>query len=93
LSIRKILGAGDLSIYLLLLNKYIVLITVAIFVAGPISYYIIGKWLEGFAYHISIDFIIIVKVFLLVLFMTLAIVSIHVLKGIRENPADRLRME
>lgn len=93
LSIRKILGAGSLSIYTLLVKKYIILIGISLAVSTPIAFYMAKGWLENFAYRVTLDVWIFIKVFLLILLLTLMVVSWRAIKGLQANPADKLRTE
>lgn len=93
LSIRKVLGAGGGSIYQLLVKKYLWLAGISFIITVPIAYYLVQEWLENFAYRISLDAWIFLKVGVLILFLTITIVSWYTIKGIRTNPADRLRTD
>ncbi|MES1182019.1 MAG: ABC transporter permease, partial [Flavobacterium sp.] len=53
--IRKVLGADVFGIVGLLLKDFMKLIVLANLVAWPLSYLAISKWLEGYAFHISIS--------------------------------------
>lgn len=55
IAIRKTLGCSDLGIISLLSTFFVRIIFVAIAVAFPLGYFIMGDWLESFAYRISIE--------------------------------------
>lgn len=55
IAIRKTLGCSDLGIISLLSTFFIRIIFIAIAVAFPLGYFIMGDWLESFAYRISIE--------------------------------------
>ncbi|MEO9484687.1 MAG: ABC transporter permease [Ekhidna sp.] len=93
LSIRKILGAGRLNIYVLLVKKYIFLICISLMISTPIAYYMANGWLDDFAYRITLDALIFIKVLGLILCLTLIVVSWRAIKGLQTNPADKLRTE
>ncbi|MCB0634684.1 MAG: ABC transporter permease, partial [Lewinella sp.] len=50
--IRKVLGASVSSIVLLLTRNYLTLILLSFLIAVPVSYWVMSRWLNNFAYHI-----------------------------------------
>ena len=47
-AMRKVLGASRLSIVNLLAKEFLLLVTISIFIAYPLSYWLIGDWLASF---------------------------------------------
>jgi putative ABC transport system permease protein len=91
--IRKVLGASEISLAGLLSKDFIVLVLIAIAIAWPVSWFTMGKWLSGFAYHVHID----AGVFLLsgvaaILVATIT-VSIQAIKTATLNPVKSLKTE
>ncbi len=93
ISIRKTLGANVPNLLFLLSKDFIVLVLIALVIALPISYLLMQKWLNNFAYHIDID----VGIFLLaaggLMSITLLTISWETLKVAIVNPAKILRSE
>lgn len=93
IGIRKVLGATAPRIAFLLYGKFALTILIANMIAFPIAYYASSKWLENFAYKISID----IWVFLLPAVISFAIsfltVSYQTIKAAYANPVDSLRYE
>ena len=56
IGIRKLLGASVQSIVILLSATFLKLILIAIIIATSIAWIVMEKWLEHFAYRVSIDF-------------------------------------
>ncbi len=54
IGIRKVLGASVLQVASLVSKDFIVLIIIAILIASPIAWWAANKWLQDFAYRISI---------------------------------------
>ncbi|MDO1499299.1 FtsX-like permease family protein [Winogradskyella maritima] len=54
ISIRLVLGAPFKSIYKLLTVDFMKLIIISIAIAIPVGWYLMSRWLEDFAYHITI---------------------------------------
>lgn len=92
-SIRKVLGASRQSLLVLLLGDFTKLVTLAIVLGAPLSWYIMQEWLKNFTYRLSIGFwpyAISGTALLLVAWVTLGYFT---LKATRLNPADTLRSE
>ncbi len=91
--IRKVLGASVLYIVIELtrdLTKWIIL---ANLFAWPIAYYAMHRWLQNFAYRISIEFWIFLTAGTVVLMIALLTVSWQAIKTASANPVKSLRYE
>jgi hypothetical protein len=53
MAVRKVLGAGTLSIVGIFVKEYAYLILLSVVIAWPLAYLITDKWLEDYAYHIT----------------------------------------
>jgi putative ABC transport system permease protein len=93
IGIRKILGSSVSGIVILLTKEFCKWVLIAIFIAWPISYLIMNKWLQGFAYRSEIG----VSVFLISAAFSLLIavitVSSQTIKTARANPVKTLKYE
>ena len=69
ISIRRVLGAPFKNIYQLLTIDFLKLILISICIAIPIGWYLMNRWLEDFAYRISIGW----EIFLTAAFIALGI--------------------
>jgi putative ABC transport system permease protein len=91
--IRKVLGASATSIVFLFTKEFGKLILLGFLLAAPISWFLMNKVLEEFAYKIDIG----PSIFILCLFMTFLISFITVgyltLRAALVNPVDSLRAE
>jgi len=92
-AIRKVLGSSIISNLFLLSGRYIKMILLASFISFPVMYFLLNKWLEGFAYRIEIKPWIFILSCLLALSITLLIISRQVLGTARINPARILKSE
>ncbi len=93
ISVRRVLGANNKAVFVLMSKTFINLILIAGCIATPIAWYFLKNWLNNFAYKIelhSTEFIIAV-----VLILTIALCNIlyFVLKVLRHNPATIIREE
>lgn len=93
IGVRKVLGASVQSILALVSRDYLVLMGVAIFMATPLSWWIMNNWLQSFANRISLAWWIFALPSLLVILIALLTVSFHTLRAARTNPATALRYE
>jgi putative ABC transport system permease protein len=93
ISIRKVLGAGDLTIARLLTGHFAVLVGLGLMLAVPVVYVVADNWLNGFASHISLSADAFVLPGLAVLALALMTSAYHVVRAARSNPIDGIRNE
>ena len=93
IGIRKILGASVNSLVGMLIKEFLVLVTVAVFVAFPLAYYWIDKMLQNYAYRISIGWGIFVMSMLITIVLTLFTVVWQAKKAATANPVNALKVE
>ena len=93
IGIRKVLGASVTNIVNMLSKDFVRLVILAIFIAFPLAWYAMNKWLQDFAYRINIDW----KVFLLAgmaaIFIAMVTVTVQAVKAALANPVKNLRTE
>jgi putative ABC transport system permease protein len=91
--IRKVLGAPIMSIVALFSKEFILLISIAFFIAAPIGYYAMHNWLQNYAYHINIGagiFIVSIAASVIIAVIT---ISYQAIKAALVNPVKSLRSE
>jgi putative ABC transport system permease protein len=93
IGIRKVLGATEGNIVHLLSADFTKLVLIAIAIALPISYFVAAKWLEGFAYRITLEWWFFAAAGLSALLMTWFTIGIQTLKAARVNPTKYLQTE
>jgi putative ABC transport system permease protein len=93
IGIRKTLGAPSHKIAALVMKEMFLLVVIANAVTWPVSYYAVDKWLQNFAYHISVGWTSFILSGVIVLFISVLTVSYHTLKAANANPVDSLRYE
>ena len=54
IGVRKVLGASVTGIVGLLSKDFLLLVGIAFLVATPVSFYLMKRWVDGFAYRINI---------------------------------------
>lgn len=93
IGIRKTFGSPAPNILWLLSKDYIKWILLANVIAWPISWYAAHKWLQNFAYRITIKPYPFLISSVVVLIIALLTVSFQTFKAARANPIDSLRCE
>ena len=87
------LGAELRHLTLLFVRDYTRLIILANLIAWPITYWIANKWLEGYAYKVSISWTMFAGAALLTICIALITVSFQTIKAAIVNPVKSLRSE
>jgi putative ABC transport system permease protein len=93
IGVRKVLGASVLSIAKLLSFDFIKLVVISIFIASPIAWYSMNKWLENYTYRINIRWNIFLLAGILAILIALITVSYQSIKSAIANPVKGLRTE
>jgi putative ABC transport system permease protein len=93
IGIRKVLGSSVSGIVLLLAKDLLQLVTLAIFIATPIAWIAMHKWLQDFEYRIAITWWIFVFAGMLALLIAFITVSFKAIKAAIANPVKSLRTE
>ena len=93
IGIRKTLGASVPNITTMLVLDSMKSVFVSILIGIPISYLIVEKWLENYAYHTSIDVFIFVIAVILIVTIAVATVSVHALRAALVDPVKSLKIE
>jgi len=93
IGIRKVLGASVSNITTLLSGEFIKLVLIAMLIASPIAWFGMHKWLEEFAYRISINWWVFILAGALAILIALLTVSFQAIKAAIANPVRSLRSE
>jgi putative ABC transport system permease protein len=93
IGIRKALGATEAQITVLLSRNFTSLILISFLLASPVTYWLLRKWLNTFAYRIEINPLLFLLGGGMALSIALATISYHTLRCARANPVNALRYE
>lgn len=93
IGIRKILGASVANLVGLLSRDFLKLVALALFIAIPIAWYAMHKWLQNFAYRITVEWWILALAAVLALLLAFLTVSLQSLRVAAGNPVEALRSE
>lgn len=91
IGIRKVMGATVSGLTMMVNKKFVWLVIIAFVLAAPLSWYAMSKWLEGFAYKIDFNYMVLALAMLATLIITLATVSAQAVKAATTNPINTLR--
>ena len=93
IALRKINGAHPRHIFILLLQKYMVLLEVAFAIGSALSHIAISKYVESMAYHAPIASWIFLMAAALVTLISFATIGWQVYRAVRINPAEVMKSE
>ncbi|HET6255135.1 MAG TPA: FtsX-like permease family protein [Puia sp.] len=93
IGIRKVLGAGNRQVMLLLSADFLRWILLAFVIACPLAWYCMKEWLQGFAYRTPVHWWIFLAAGLSCFGIAALTIGWQVLKAATANPVDRLRAE
>jgi putative ABC transport system permease protein len=93
IGIRKVLGSSVSGIITLMSKDFIRLVLVSIVIAVPISWYVMSRWLDDFAYRITIGAGIFIESGLLLVIVALTTISWQAIRAALANPVQALRAE
>ena len=91
IGIRKVLGAGKLSLFFVLTRELLLLTVVASLIGIPLSSYLMNSWLETYAFHISISWWVYAATFLLLLLIAVLTLLQQVWSTIHLKPMRVLK--
>jgi putative ABC transport system permease protein len=93
IGIRKVMGAGVLSIIKLLTVNMLKLLIAAAIIALPLAYWITGYWLNTFAYRFEPPFWMYLVPLVLLLFTSMVAVGGQTMKSALRNPVNAIAEE
>lgn len=93
IGVRKVLGASVAGIAALITRDFLKLVALAILIASPIAWWMMDQWLREFAYHINIQWWVMVGAGLLLMLIAAFTVSFQSIRAALMNPVKSLRTE
>ncbi len=93
IGIRKILGASVSSIVKYISKEFIILVVIANIIVWPLTYLLLDRWIQNFAYRTNIELLTFIYAGMLALVITILTVSYQSIKAALANPVDSLRYE
>ena len=93
IGIRKIVGANLSNILVLLTKDFIRPVLISFVIAVPVTWYLMHRWLENYAFRITITAWMFIVPGLLILLIALLTISTQTLRAAAANPSKSLRTE
>lgn len=93
IGIRKVLGASVTGITSLLSKDFLQLVFISTLIAYPLAWWAMNKWLQGYAYRITISWWVFLAAGLGAMMIALITISFQSVKAALMNPVKSLRTE
>jgi len=93
IGIHKTFGSGLWQVMVKLSRDFAIWVFIACIIAWPLSWFMMSRWLESFAYRINISIWVFLISGIIALILALATVSWLSWRVARKNPVDALRYE
>jgi len=93
IGIRKVMGASEQSILVLLSKDFMKLVAIALVIAIPVAWLFMNNWLQDFAYHTNITWWIFAVAGTIALLIAFVTISLQAFKAAIANPVKSLRTE
>jgi putative ABC transport system permease protein len=93
IGIRKVFGADEKTILGLISKDFLLLVSVGILIAVPVSYYFMNNWLKDYVYKTNIGVLLFVISAILTILITFITISFKAYQAAIMNPAQALKTE
>jgi putative ABC transport system permease protein len=93
IGVRKILGASAANIIALFAKDYARMMALAFLLAVPVTYYVLTRWLQNFAFHITLKASFFLTGGIIVFLVVLGTVLSRAWMASTANPVDVLKSE
>lgn len=91
--IRKILGAKELSIAILLSKGFLRMLLVSVFIGAPLSYFVNNLWLQKFPNRVEFGVGTVLLGTIILLVLGLLTIGSQTIRASKSNPVNLLKME
>lgn len=93
IGVRKVLGATVSRIIAMISSRFFVLVLTGYGIAVPLTWFGISRWLQNFAYQISIEWWVFALTGIIIFIVAAVVISVHTVSGALRNPVRSLRYE
>jgi putative ABC transport system permease protein len=93
IGVRKVLGASVQNVVTLMSKEFLRLVIIAAIIAFPVAAWVMHRWLQDFAYRISIEWWVFASAMIVALLIALVTISFQAIKAAVANPVSSLRSE
>jgi putative ABC transport system permease protein len=91
--IRKVLGAADVTIALLLSKSFLKMLIVSVCIGAPLSYLINNLWLQKFPNRVDFGLGTVLLATFILLVLGLITIGSQTIRASKTNPVDTLKMD
>lgn len=93
IGVRKVLGASVHGIIALLSKDFLKLVLISFFIASPIAWLMMNRWLTSYSYRVNISWWVFAAAGCMSVAIAFITVSFHAIKAAIANPVKSLRTE
>ena len=93
IGVRKVLGASVGNVVGLLSKEFLKLVFIGILIASPVTWLVMNRWLQDFAYRTNISWLVFVITAVIAIGIALLTISFQAIKAALANPVKSLRTE
>lgn len=93
IGVRKVLGASVTGIARLLTLDFVKLVLISIIIGVPVTWYLMNKWLQDFAYKTEIGWVVFATTGVLAVLIAVATLSMQSIRAALMDPVKSLRNE
>jgi ABC-type antimicrobial peptide transport system permease subunit len=93
IGIRKVMGAGSLTVMYTLSREFLLLVIISILIALPMGWIVVWNILKQFAYRINMNPLVFSGIAIFAVLIAMLTVSFQAYKATGINPAESLKVE
>ncbi len=93
IGIRKVVGATEGVIIRLISREFLILVSISIALAIPVSFYFMSSWLENYVYRTKMGIMVFILAALITILITFLTISYKAWRAALTNPTESLRTE
>jgi putative ABC transport system permease protein len=93
ISIRKVLGSSSSALIVLLSKGFLAMLGIAVAIGLPAAFFINNLWLEMIAYHVTMDWTVMVTGVLVLIFFGVLTVGSQTIRATYVKPVENLKSE
>ncbi|NQZ77632.1 MAG: ABC transporter permease [Ekhidna sp.] len=93
IGVRKVLGASSTNIWMIISNRFLILIGIAFLLGLPLSYWFMTDWLENFVYRTPVSVILVLTPAIAAVLLTFLAIAYQTIHATKVNPVECLKDE
>ncbi len=93
IGVRKIVGASVSAITVLLTKDFLKMVAIAFLIATPVSWWLMSKWLQNYAYRIDLNLLVFLMAGGIALVIAMVTIASKTISAATANPVKSLRTE